>query len=100
MQLTTFAFVRVVKGILGMGGPVLLVGGGGYHGPSAAKHFACVTGCVLGRELDDEIPVEAEYWEELERDGGIHVGRDSLLTTDGEKEADVLCAVLKQKLNA
>jgi hypothetical protein len=99
MQSTTFAFVRVVRGILGRVGPVLLVGGGGYHGPSAAKHFALVTGCVLGREVDDEIPVEAEYWEELERDGGIHVGRDVSLTTEGEKQVDSLCTALQQKLN-
>jgi len=99
MLLTTYAFQRAVRHILGMGDlPILLLGGGGYHPPSAAKHFTLLTALVLGQELDADIPVEAEYWEELERDGGIHVGRDSELTVDGEKQAEIMCKALQDTL--
>src|ERR1700731_1160799 len=66
LMLTTWSFRRVVEFLIGLGGPILMLGGGGYHPPSAAKHFALLTGVILGRELEDNIPVEAEYWEELE----------------------------------
>lgn len=80
---------------LAKGKGILLLGGGGYHPPSTAKHFALLTGLVLGQELDEEIPLEAEYWEELEKDGGIHVGRDSELRKEGEEEVERLCVTLK-----
>jgi acetoin utilization deacetylase AcuC-like enzyme len=100
MQLTTYTFRRVVSFILELGNvPRLLVGGGGYHAPSTAKHFTLLTALVLGKEVDEDIPVEAEYWEELEKDGGIHVGRDLReLNADGECEVELLCTTLKQKL--
>jgi hypothetical protein len=99
LQLTTYSFQRVVEFILKLGGSMLMLGGGGYHPPSAAKHFALLTGVVLGQKLDEDIPVEAEYWEELEKDGSIHVGRDSDLTTDGEKEVERLVTALKEKVH-
>ena len=99
LQLTTHHFRRAVDYILNIakGKGILLLGGGGYHPPSAAKHFALLTGLVVGKELDEEIPVEAEYWEELEKDGygGIHVGRDSELRKEGEEEVERLCRELK-----
>lgn len=76
----------------------MLLGGGGYHPESTAKHFTLLTALVLGKTLDEDIPVEAEYWEELEKDGGIHVGRDSELTDDGKLEVKRLCSALRQKL--
>jgi hypothetical protein len=76
----------------------MLLGGGGYHPPSTAKHFALLTACVLGKTLDDEIPIEAEYWEELERDGDIHVGRDIDITREGKDQVDALCTALQKKL--
>jgi hypothetical protein len=80
-------------------GPVLLLGGGGYHPASTAKHFALLTASVLKKTLDDDIPLEAEYWEELERDGGIHVGQDSELDDNaGKSEVEKLCTALSQKL--
>ena len=99
MQLTTHSFVRAVSYILRLRkGPVLLLGGGGYHPPSTAKHFALLTASVLERELDDDIPLDAEYWEELEKDGGINIGKDSVLNSDEERKVDELCTALKQKL--
>jgi hypothetical protein len=98
LQLTTYSFQRVVEFLLGLGGPILMLGGGGYHPPSAAKHFALLTGVILGQKLEEDIPVEAEYWEELEKDGSINVGRDSDLTTDGEKEVERLITALKEKV--
>jgi acetoin utilization deacetylase AcuC-like enzyme len=99
LQLTTYSFQRVVEFILSLGKvPTLVLGGGGYNPPCTAKHFALLTGLVLGRTLDEDIPVEAEYWEELERDGGIHVGKDEELKADGEHQVDRLCAALKQKI--
>ena len=99
LQLTTFSFQRVVSFILASKKPVLLLGGGGYHPPSTAKHFTLLTALVLGKTLDEDIPLDAEYWEELEKDGGIHVGRDSELTADGESEVQRLCEILQQKLD-
>jgi histone deacetylase 8 len=87
-----------VKHILELAVPTLLLGGGGYHPPSAAKHFALLTSCVLGKTLDEQIPVDAEYWEELERDGTIHIGRDAGLTADGEEQVSALCTALEAKL--
>lgn len=99
MRLTTYAFERAVRFILNMGQvPTLLLGGGGYHPPSTAKHFTLLTALVVGREIDDEIPVDAEYWEELEKEGGIHVGRDLELSSDGENEVKGLCERLKRTL--
>ena len=98
LQLTTHSFQRVVSFILASKKPVLLLGGGGYHPPSTAKHFTLLTALVLGKILDEDIPLEAEYWEELEKDGGIHVGRDSELTTEGESEVERLCEILHKKL--
>ena len=99
LQLTTFHFRRAVDFILNLskGKGILLLGGGGYHPPTTAKHFALLTGLVLGQELVEEIPLEAEYWEELEKDGGINVGRDSELRKDGEEEVERLCAVVRDK---
>jgi acetoin utilization deacetylase AcuC-like enzyme len=78
MKLTTHAFLRTVQYILHETNvPTVLLGGGGYHPPSSAKHFTVLTAGVLGREIAAEIPLEAEYWEELERDGGLHVGKES-----------------------
>ena len=101
LQLTTHHFRRAVDFILHLtqGKGILLLGGGGYHPPSTAKHFAVLTALVLGQELDEEIPLEAEYWEELEKDGGIHVGRDSQITKDGEEEVNRLCMALKKKID-
>ena len=80
--------------------PALLLGGGGYHAPSTAKHFTLLTALALGQTLSEDIPLEAEYWEELERDGGIHVGRDiSELDSKGKDEVDRLCLALSQKLD-
>ena len=54
---------------------------------------------ILGKNLDEDIPLEAQYWEELERDGdgGIHVGRDSQLTAEGEFQVERYYAALKQR---
>ena len=78
---------------------MLLLGGGGYNSVSAAKHFALLTPCVLGKILGEEIPVEAEYWEELEREGRIHVGRDLPLTDEGKKQMDKYCAEFRDRLD-
>ena len=79
---------------------MLLLGGGGYHPASTAKHFTLLTALVLGKELDEDIPLEAEYWEELERDGGIHVGRDiKELNPDDECQVESLYTALKGKLD-
>jgi hypothetical protein len=102
LQLTTYSFQRVMSFILTLRGqrPLLLLGGGGYHAPSTAKHFTLLTALVLGQTLSDDIPLEAEYWEELERDGGIHVGRDTHeLDSKGKEEVDRLCTALSQKLD-
>jgi histone deacetylase 8 len=102
LQLTTCSFQRVMSFILTLRGerPMLLLGGGGYHAPSTAKHFTLLTALVLGQTLSDDIPLEAEYWEELERDGGIHVGRDTHeLDSKGKEEADRLCTALSQRLD-
>ena len=97
--MTSYSFQRALEHILSVAEvPTLLLGGGGYHPPSTAKHFALLTALVLGKTLDEEIPVEAEYWEELERDGGIHIGRDASLSTEGEQQVDTLCVALKEKL--
>jgi acetoin utilization deacetylase AcuC-like enzyme len=98
LQLTTYSFQRVINRILELKVPKLLLGGGGYHPESTAKHFTLLTALVLGKTLDEDIPIEAEYWEELEKDGGIHVGRDSVLTEDGKAEVERLCIVLHQNL--
>jgi histone deacetylase 8 len=99
MQLTTYSFQRVVEFILNLGRvPTLVLGGGGYHPPSTAKHFALLTGIILDKELDDEIPLDAQYWEELEKDGGIHVGRDTKMPSDGTDEIERLCVALQRKL--
>jgi len=99
MQLTTYSFQRAVKSILELGRvPTLMLGGGGYHSPSAAKNFALLTGLVLGQELDEDIPVEAQYWEELEKDGGIHVGRDTRMPPSGHCEVEFLCESLRERL--
>jgi acetoin utilization deacetylase AcuC-like enzyme len=100
--LTTYHFRRAIDFIINLaeGKEILLLGGGGYHPPSTAKHFALLTGLVLGQELSEEIPVEAEFWEELEKDGGIHVGRDSKLRKEGEEEeVERLCMALETKVN-
>jgi len=101
LQLTTYSFRRVIHHILSLAGskPVLLLGGGGYNPVSAAKHFALLTACVLGKTLGEEIPVEAEYWEELERAGGIHVGRDLPLTDEGKKQMEKYCAQFRDRLD-
>jgi hypothetical protein len=99
LRLSTFAFTRVVSYILGLARvPTLLVGGGGYNPPAAAKHFALLTALVVGKTLEEDIPVEAEYWEELERHGGIHVGRDEDLNLEGELQVEEMCAALKDTL--
>jgi acetoin utilization deacetylase AcuC-like enzyme len=90
LQLTTYSFQRVLQHILFLADrkPILLLGGGGYNPVSAAKHFALLTASVLGMTLDEQIPVEAEFWKELEREGGIHVGRDNELDDEGTKVVD------------
>jgi acetoin utilization deacetylase AcuC-like enzyme len=98
LRLTTYSFQRVMSYILALKKPTLLLGGGGYHPSSTAKHFTLLTALVLEKVLDDDIPLEAEYWEELEKDGGIQVGRDSELTSEGESEVERLCEILHQKL--
>jgi acetoin utilization deacetylase AcuC-like enzyme len=100
LQLTTYSFQRVVRHILGLAGgiPMLLLGGGGYNPVSTAKHFTLLTACILDQTLDEEIPVEAEYWEELERDGGIHVGWDTPLTEEGKKMGEKYCTTFQEIL--
>ena len=102
LQLTTYSFQRVMSFIMTLKGekPALLLGGGGYHPPSTAKHFTLLTALVLGQKLSEDIPLDAEYWEELERDGGIHVGREGHgLDTRGEEEVERLCIALTQALD-
>ena len=100
MSLTTHAFTRAASYILELCKvPTLILGGGGYHPPSTAKHFALLTATILGKELDEDIPVDAEYWEELEHDGGIHVGRDTQMPPDGEEEIERLCEALRQNID-
>lgn len=76
----------------------MLLGGGGYHPPSTAKHFALLTALVLGETLDEDIPLDADYWDELERDGCIHVGKDCELTPNGITKVEELCTSLKQMM--
>ena len=48
--------------------PVLLLGGGGYNTPNAARGWAYLTSIALGRplELDIEtVPEDCEMWEKL-----------------------------------
>ena len=100
LQLTTPSFLRAVSYIRGLGDmPTVFVGGGGYHPPSTAKHFALLTALVLEKTLDEDIPLEAQYWEELERDGDgrLHIGRDLQLTTEGEFQVEGYYAALKQR---
>lgn len=99
LRLTSYSFQRAVSHILALGViPTLLVGGGGYNPPAAAKHFALLTALVLGTTLDEDIPVEAEYWEELEKHGGIHIGKDEEVNADGESQVEKLCAPLKARI--
>ena len=99
MQLTSYSFQSVVSYILDLAKvPKLILGGGGYHPPSTAKTFALLTGVILGKELDEDIPLDAQYWEELEKDGGIHVGRDTKMPPGGEEEIERLCTALKERL--
>ena len=102
MNLTTHSFLRVISHIQSLGDvPTIFAGGGGYHLPSTAKHFTLLTALILGQTLDQEIPVEAQYWEELERDGdgGLHVGKDTQLTVEGGFQVERYYAALKQKFD-
>lgn len=100
LQLTTYSFQRVISYILGFKKPLLLLGGGGYNPASTAKHFTLLTALVLGKTIEEDIPLEADYWEELEKDGGIQVGKDSKINDEGEIEVKRVCSVFQHTLES
>lgn len=55
-NLTPAAYTRCLTILLGLHLPTLVLGGGGYHKPNAARCFASILACILDVQLDSDIP--------------------------------------------
>jgi acetoin utilization deacetylase AcuC-like enzyme len=53
---TTAGWLEVVREILGLGKPVVALGGGGYDPTAACRMWTLAYGAMTGRDFPDEIP--------------------------------------------
>ncbi|XP_041972160.1 histone deacetylase 8-like [Aricia agestis] len=59
--LTVNGYCTSIQHVLNKKIPTMLLGGGGYNFPNAAKLWTSITALVLGEKLDENIP-EHKYW--------------------------------------
>jgi histone deacetylase 8 len=69
--------------------PVLMLGGGGYNHPNAARAWAHLTSIALGRPLplDTDIPERCQQWELFGPDFTLDISRTNL--QDANREEDI-----------
>lgn len=67
-NLTVHGHARAVQTVLGMGRPVILLGGGGYSITNVARCWAFETAVAVGETIPDEIPKECLYYKKFAND--------------------------------
>lgn len=51
-----------LKHIMNYGVPIIMLGGGGYTVPNVARCWTYETGVALGKDLQDKIPEDDEFY--------------------------------------
>ncbi|CAG9791422.1 unnamed protein product [Diatraea saccharalis] len=97
-KLTTHGYHSCLTKIIDMDKPVLVLGGGGYKFPNAARLWTSLTALLLGVSLDENIP-EHDYWTQYGPDYTLVV--EPMLTKDTNKKdyLDQCINIIKENLN-
>ncbi|KAF9114191.1 Histone deacetylase 8 [Mortierella sp. AM989] len=82
-NLSMNSYGECLKKVMAWKKPLIILGGGGYKTPSAARCYAYLTSLVLDSKISEEIP-EHEYFEDYKPDFMLHVdpGRQPDENTD------------------